>query len=59
MIGCWGYGPCLAMNEHPGRDTDLILRPPESTIDFLSVYIGFRSLNGVKTVILDESIGFV
>ena len=36
-------GPCPAMNGHPGRDTDLILRPSESTIDFLSVYIGFRS----------------
>merc|ERR1712015_490608 len=42
------HGPCPAMIGHPGRDTDLILRPSESTIDFLSVFIGFRNLNSVK-----------
>ena len=37
-----------AMDGHPGRDTDLILRPSESTIDFRSIYRGFRSLSSVK-----------
>ena len=53
------HGPRLAMNGHPGRDTDLILRPSESTFDFLSVVIGFRSLNNVKMKVLDENTGFV
>ena len=53
------HGPCPATNGHPGRDTDLILRPSESTFDFLSVFIGFRSLNSVKMKVLDENIGFV
>ena len=52
-------GPCPAMNGHPGRDTDLILRPSESTIDFLSVYIGFRSQNKLQIVILNENIGSI
>ena len=29
------------MNDHPGRDTDVISRPSESTIKDLSFYIGF------------------
>ena len=31
-------GPCFGMNGHFRRDLDVISRPPESTIDFLSVY---------------------
>ena len=37
------HGPCPAMNGHLRRATDVILRPSESTIDFLSVFICFRS----------------
>ena len=29
------------MNDHPGRDTDVISRPSKSTIKDLSFYIGF------------------
>ena len=47
------------MNGHFRRDPDVISRPPESTIDFLSFYIGFRSLSRVKMVVLDENIAFV
>ena len=36
-------GPCLGMNGHFRSDPDVISRPPESIIDFLSVFIGFRS----------------
>ena len=53
------HGPCPAMNGHPGRDTDLILKPFESTIDFLSLFIGIGSLSRVKMKVLDEHIGFV
>ena len=53
------HAPCPAMNGHPGRDTDLILRPSESTIDFLSDFIGFGSLSRVKIGVLDENKGFV
>ena len=41
------------------RDLDVISRPPESTIDFLSFYIGFGSYGRVKIVVLDEHIAFV
>ena len=34
-------GPCFGMNEHPGKDTDLISRLSKSTIEDLSFYIGF------------------
>ena len=34
-------GPCFGMNEHPGRDTDMISRLSKSTIEDLSFYIGF------------------
>ena len=34
-------GPCSGMNDHPGRDTDVISRPSKSTIKDLSFYIGF------------------
>ena len=34
-------GPCSGMNDHPGRDTDVISRLSKSTIEDLSFYIGF------------------
>ena len=51
-------GPCFGMNGHFRRDPDVISRPPESTIDFLSFYIGFKSLSRLKMVVLDKHIGF-
>ena len=32
------------MNDHPGRDTDVISRPSKSTIQDLSFYIGFTRI---------------
>ena len=32
------------MNDHPGRDTDVISRPSKSTIKDLSFYIGFTRI---------------
>ena len=32
------------MNGHPGRDTDVISKPPKSTIKELSFYIGFTRI---------------
>ena len=40
-------------------DFPKISRLPESTIDFLSVFIGFRSLSRVKMVVLNEIMTFV
>ena len=44
---CFGMnlnlGPCFGMKGHSRRATDMILRLSKSTIDFLSVLIGFRS----------------
>ena len=37
-------GPCSGMNDHPGRDTDVISRPSKSTIKDLSFYIGFTKI---------------
>ena len=37
-------GPCSAMNDHPGRDTDVISRLPKSTIKDRSFYIGFTRI---------------
>ena len=37
-------GPCSGMNDHPGRDTDVISRPSKSTIKDLSFYIGFTRI---------------
>ena len=31
-----GYGPCLAMNEHPRGDTDVILRQPKAPIEIFN-----------------------
>ena len=47
------------MNGHFRRDPDVISRLPDTTIDFLSVFIGFRSSNRVKIVILGERMGFI
>ena len=52
-------GPCFGMNGHFRQDPDVISRLPESTIDFLSVCIGFRSLSRVKIVVLNENQGFI
>ena len=43
LISSLDVGPCFGTNEHPRRDTDVILRLFKSTNDFLSFYIGFRS----------------
>ena len=44
--GSWtlDLGPCSGMNDHPGRDTDVISRPSESTIKDLSFYTGFTTI---------------
>ena len=34
-------GSFFGMNDHPGRDTDMISRLSKSTIEDLSFYIGF------------------
>ena len=34
-------GPCFGMNGYFRRDTDVISRLPESTIEDLSFYMGF------------------
>ena len=41
--GSWtlDLGSCFGMNDHPGRDPDVISRPSKSTIEDLSFYIGF------------------
>ena len=41
--GSWikDLGLCFGMNDHPGRDTDVISRLSKSTIEELSFYIGF------------------
>ena len=47
------------MNGHFRRDPDVISILPESTIDFLSVFIGFRSLSRLKMMVSNENIAFV
>jgi hypothetical protein len=37
-------GPCSGMNDHPGRDTDVISRPSNSIIKDLSFFIGFTRI---------------
>ena len=37
-------GYCFGMNEHPGRDTDVISRLSKCTIEDLSFYIGFTRI---------------
>ena len=47
-------GPCFGMNEHPGRDTDVISRLSKSTIEDLSFYIGFTRIGSrIKDLIKD------
>ena len=42
------------MNEHPGRDTDVISRLSKSTIQDLSFYIGFTRIRSrIKDLIKD------
>ena len=37
-------GAYSGMNDHPGKDTDVISRPSESTIKDLSFYTGFTRI---------------
>ena len=37
-------GPCFGMNQHPGRDTDVISRLSKSTVQDLSFYLGFTRI---------------
>ena len=53
------HGPCFDTNEHPRRDTDVILRLSKSTIDDLSFYIGFINELIVKMMFYDETMTFV
>ena len=45
-LGPWtlDLGPRFGMNDHPGKDTDVISRPSKSTIRDLSFYIGFTRI---------------
>ena len=44
----------FGMNEHPGRDTDVISRLSKSTIEDLSFYIGFTRIGSrIKDLIED------
>ena len=47
-------GPCFGTNEHPRRDTDVILRLSKSTIEDLSFYLGFTMELMVKMMVYDE-----
>ena len=50
-------GPCSGMNEHPGRDTDMISRLSKSTIKDLSFYVGFtRIRSSCKDRIKDQGL---
>ena len=35
------HGPCFGTDEHPRRDTDVMLRLSKPAIEDLSFYIGF------------------
>ena len=62
LIFCFvlrGLGPCLGMNGHPRGATDVILRLSWSTIDVLSIFIGFRSQSRVNIIILNEILTFI
>ena len=52
------HGPCFGTNEHPRRDTGVILRLSKCTIVFLSFYIGFGTLSRVKMMVFDKYIDF-
>ena len=45
--GSWTFG----MNDHPGRDTDVISRPSKSTIKDLSFYIGLQRSNQGSSIL--------
>ena len=47
-------GSCFGMNGHPRRDTDVISRLSESTIEDLSFYIGVAMELMVKIVAFDK-----
>ena len=51
-------GLCFGMSGHPRRATDVRLRLPESSIDVLSVFIGFRKRR-VEMVVFDEHMPFM
>ena len=51
-------GPCFGTNGHSRRATDVISTLSKSTIEDLSFYLGFVKELIVKTVALDERIGF-
>ena len=53
------HGPCFGTNEHPRRDTDVILRLSKSTIEDLPFYIGFTMELVVKMIVFDETMTFV
>ena len=55
-LGPWtlDLGPCFGMNDHPGRDTDVISRPCNSTFKDLSFCIGFTRIGSrIKDLIKD------
>ena len=49
----------LATNEHPRRDTDVILRLSKATIEDLPFYIGFVKESMVKMIVYDETVAIV
>ena len=44
FVSTLDLGRCSGMNDQPGKDTDVISRPSESTIKDLSFYIGFTRI---------------
>ena len=53
--GSWSFGT----NEHPRRDTDVILRLSKFTIEDLSFHIGYVKESMVQMVAFDEHVTFV
>ena len=49
------HGPCFGTTDHPGRDTEVILRLSKSTIEDLSFWIGFISECRVNMIAYDET----
>merc|ERR1711953_941107 len=52
-------GPCFGTNGHFRRDLDVISRLPDTTVHFLSVFIGLISESSVKIGALDQNISFI
>ena len=48
--------PSFGMNDHPGRDTDVISRPSKSKIKEVSFYIGFTRI-GLRIQDLGTCVG--